>query len=157
MHRALAPSYCHQSHPSDQIVLLIQASAGPLVPSEHSGTQFTTCRAGPHPAAKVPTTPLNASHCTQPCCFLAFSKRDILLRASEPLCILFLLPGVHSLLSPPRKLLCILQHPAQVSCPQWSVLSLLRDRYRYDNTVTSTYLHLYWVLASPSTIREVPE
>lgn len=83
MHRALAPSYCHQSHPSDQTMLLTQASAGPLVPSEHCGTQFTTCRAGPHPAAKVPTTPLNASHCTQPCCFLAFSKHDILLCASS--------------------------------------------------------------------------
>lgn len=49
MHRALAPSYCHESHPSDQTMLLIQASAGPLVPSEHCGTQFTP------PVVQVPT------------------------------------------------------------------------------------------------------
>ena len=58
--RLVLVAFSSSSHLSDQILLLMQAPAGLLVPSEHSDPQFTTCRAGPHPAAKVPTTPLDA-------------------------------------------------------------------------------------------------
>lgn len=74
MYPALPPPYCEQSHPSDHVLLLIQASAGSLLPPEHSGIQPRTCHAGPNTAEKVPTVPMNASHSTHPHCLWAFSK-----------------------------------------------------------------------------------
>lgn len=153
MHQALSPPYCHQSHPSDHVMLLIQGSAGPLVPPEHSGTQSTTCH------AKAPVTPLNASHSTYPHCFLAFSKHTTpsFIPLSLCICSFFCLGCIfffqHRDTSYASFNTQLKSHvPTEVSLACWGTIACMTTLPPALASVDQ-----YSVLASPPIINEVPE